>query len=246
MVVPTFVPDLLRQAEEQRLQVLVFDYCDIDEKECIMIKGYNMQDTPVLSGCEIGNFAFKGGLVNNMGYPVRFFVQREYIEQNAIFFPEKMTYGEDTVWMVRIVLLAQRIQASSKCAYLYWHHETSTCGKLSNCYPGKTIYERCVLTAQQLLDFVTDLRVKDGVEWRSYADEIQCAAKIKYINQLPILLGRSNHKERCVFYNKYRTGDVHLTPQYMSLWTKLLLLPYIGSVFADCFAFVYKLTHRRM
>lgn len=245
MVIPDVVPSLLNQAEANHLDVLIFDYQEINECENILPKGYNMKDTCVMHGDEIANLAFEGGLVNNMGYPWRFLIKREYLCQNRIVFPENMMYGEDTVWMGKVVLFAERIQASSKCAYLYWHHETSTCGIMNKYYPGRTIYERCILTAKQLFDFVEELKDRQSPNLEVYAAQIDFFARNHYVNQLPIMMGRTSRQERRIFYVMWKAHTCIKIKQRANFITQILLMPIYGCIFADLFAVYYKLTHRK-
>lgn len=244
MVVPTFVHQLLQQAEEQKLDVLVFDYQDLTEEEQQIPKMYDVKNSDVMSGVDIADVAFEGGLVNNMGFPWRFLLRREYLEENNIVFPVGMAYGEDTAWMAKVVLLADKIQSSSICAYMYWHHETSICGQLNKYYPGKTIYERCIKTPETLFVLADELRKRDVHLMTKYAVALENYAISHYLNSLPIMLGRTTYGERKSFYDCMQLNEYnHLLINRAANLTQIMLIPHIGMAVAELFAVIYKMTH---
>lgn len=244
IVVPAFVPNLLRQAEEKRLDVLAFNHKDLDEDERPIRKMYDMKDTLVMRGVDIANVAFEGGLVNNMGFPWRFLLRHEFMKANNIVFPTGMMYGEDTAWMAKVVLLADRIQSSSMCAYIYWHHTTSICGQMNKYYPGRTIYERCIKTPESLFSLADELRKRDMRLMTKYAIELESFAVNHYLNFLPIMLGRTTRIERKCFYNNMQSNNHNnLLFDRADCLTRIMLKTYIGMVVAELFALTYKITH---
>ena len=248
LIIPDTVGELFSCAQRNNLDVLVFNYTEWNEDKSKIEGSYSLSDSEVASGLELADRVFEGGLVNNMGYPVRFLIRREYLELNNISFPENMRYGEDTVWMARVVLYAQRMMSTSICSYVYWHHEDSTCGILKRAYPGRTIYEKCIVTSSQLLKFVSDLRDKYKLgndELLLYhANKIEKYTSSHYINNLPIMLSRSTYKERCVFYNMLSSDlNVNEIEQRANLITRILLSPIIGKHISECVALVYRITH---
>lgn len=248
LIIPESVENLINITETNKLDVLVFNYIEWNSDKTKKETAYYMPNTTTDAGVELADKIFEGGLVNNMGYPVRFLIRREYLIENNISFPENMRYGEDTVWMAKVVLYAQRMMSTSIKAYIYWHHEDSTCGILSRIYPGRTIYEKCILTSHQLLEFVNDLRIRydntNEILFMKYADNIENFTSSHYINNLPIMLSRSIHKERSVFYNKFsndkNTEEINI---HANRLTRILLLPILGKYISEFVAFAYKITH---
>lgn len=248
LIIPEVVGELIDCAQRKNLDVLVFNYTEWNEDKSKIEVNYSLSDSELAPGLELADQIFKGGLVNNMGYPVRFLIRREYLAMNNISFPVNMRYGEDTVWMAKVVLYAQRMMATSICSYIYWHHESSTCGILKRVYPGRTIYEKCIVTPYQLFEFVNDLRNKyelSNNEFLLYhANKIEKFASSHYINNLPVMLSRSTYKERYVFYNKLSSDlNVNEIVKRANLITRLLLLPIVGKYICECFALFYQIKH---
>jgi len=243
-IIPDKVPELINESISNQLDVLIFDYCDTDDNGRNIQKSYNMKEWPVLNGTQIANLAFEGGLVNNMGYPVRFIISKEHLVKNNISFPEQMVYGEDTVWMAKIVLLASRIKSTSVCAYKYIHHSNSTCGKMNTSYPGRTIFERCILVPEQIISFAKELATKNDTSLRKYSDELSQYAINNFLNIIPIMFGRMNNHERHTFY-RLLYSDNHEIINLANLLTKVMLLKNGGKIFSFFFSLIYKVSHSK-
>lgn len=250
LVISEAVEPILKIAEKDTLDVLTFNYHEWDFKGDMLPDPIPLKDSNVGTGCELADDAFIGGIVYHMGYPVRFLLKREYLEQNNILFPERMTFGEDTVWMAKVVLYANRFRTIAEYGYIYWHHEDSTCGELNRSYPGKTIFEKSIITASQLLDFSSDLieRAKSTNDegFIKYALEIKESARNYYINNLPIMLCRTSYMERKNFYHRINAYSRRFELQEMADGiTRLLLTPYIGQIISHMMAPIYKITHKK-
>lgn len=244
-----YVPEILREAEKNDLDVLTFTYQECDNAGNLLPQTHVMPDSEVSVGYDLANQIFPGGWIHNMGFPWRFIMRRAYLQKNHIRFPENMIYGEDTVWMPRVVLLAQRLQSTSLCAYVYWHHEDSTCGTLNRVYPGRTIYEKTMLTTMQLIEFAAEMKecyeVSREEIWMQHSKTLHAYAQSHYINQLPIMLSRSTKKERTVFYQllanfAHRNEIIKLATPL----TRALMNPVIGPCASMLLSIVYKLTHK--
>ena len=248
LIIPDLVADLIKKANAQKLDVLVFNYSEWNEDKTKIEATYSMPDTDVSTGLELADKIFDGGLVNNMGYPVRFLIRSQYLIENMISFPENMRYGEDTVWMAKVVLFAQRMMSTSCNAYIYWHHDDSTCEALKRVYPGRTIWEKCILTSLQLIDFVSELTQRYNVtkckKWLHYAEVIEKYTGSHYVNALPIMLCRTSFKERNIFYNQYLYKvSINKIMYLANKLTRLLMIPNLGYICSIILSAVYKMAH---
>lgn len=248
LIIPEIVGVLKDKVKQNNLDVLVFGYTEWNQDKTQIASLYSLPNTNVDSGLQLADKIFAGGLVNNMGYPVRFLIRREYLSDNGILFPENMRYGEDTVWMAKVVLSAQRMMSISQNAYIYWHHDDSTSGTLKRVYPGRIIYEKCILTSHQLLEYVKDLQYKFNATnnelFMEYADNIEKFTSSHYINNLPIMLSRSTRNERCIFYNMFSSdSNADVIKIHANLMTRILLLPVFGRYISEIVAIVYNIKH---
>lgn len=248
MVISENVPDLLIQAENTNVDVLVFNLKEINADQSEILPTYSLPQSVVGLGRELADDVFNGGLVNNMGYPVRFLINRSYYERIKLTFPRNMNYGEDTAWMAKLVLMSERMVTTSTYGYVYWHHGDSTCGTLSQRYPGRTIYEKCIMTTKQLFDLVEEFRTRYQEEldecWLNYADKIEKSATNHYLNNLPIMLCRTTTRERAVFYKKFYECDnaceIHDKANRI---TRMCMLPFVGQLASGCLSIIYKISH---
>jgi len=249
LIISDAVLSILEKAERNEADVITFNYKEWDNNENDITHAYSQPDLEVGKGCEMVDKIYEGGLVNDMGYPVRFIIRRDYLLRQNILFPENMRFGEDTVWMAKVVLYAAKMMSSSEYGYVYWHHEESTCGMLNRIYPGRTIYEKCILTSIQLIDFVNEIRIigenqKEAI-LLTHADNIEKCTQNHYVNNLPIMLCRSTKQERRVFYNYFSLEkESEKLRKYANSLTKTILLNSVGPFISDMLSYIYKIKHR--
>ena len=247
MIIPDVVAPMLKQAETNDLDVLLFNYCDMNENGDEIQQGTDFISTDVLDGLSLTERVFGHGIVLHMGYVVRFLVRNEYLFNIGLVFPEKMTY-QDTVWMPKVIINASRIQVSRETAYIYWHHETSACGEFDKSYPAKPIYVRSIKVTKQLLDFAAELEARRAIDARyhEYALVFHDFAKSYYLNKLPLFLSRTLQEERKKFYAITKTEGVPTEVAALADGlTRMCLNPVFGNIFSSVLSWGYKLTHKR-
>ena len=248
MIIPDVVAPMLKQAEANELDVLLFNYCDMNENGDEIAQGTDFKDTEVLDGLSLTERVFGHGIVSHMGYVVRFLVRNEYLFNVRLVFPEKMTY-QDTVWMPKVIINASRIQVSHETAYIYWHHDTSACGEFDKSYPAKPIYVRSIKVTKQLLDFAAELEARRAtdVRYHEYAQVFHDFAQSYYLNKLPLFLSRTKQEERKKFYTITKMdgipSDVAVLADGL---TRMCLNSFLGYLFSSILSVGYKLTHKRI
>ena len=246
LIDPKVVKPMLEQVEKNTLDALMFNYTDISEDQKSLGTGSYFQDTEIMNGLDFTDHVFGHGIVNHMGYVVRFLVRRDYVLDIGLLFPEKMAF-QDTVWMPKLILNSKRIQASQHMAYYYWHHETSAMGAFDKSYPAKSIYTRSITVTKLLLDFAEELEQKrqEDIRYSEYAKVFHDFAQSYYLNRLPIYLSRTKRNERKAFYNILRTNGVpDQVAQLANIPTRLVLLPHVGYTFCNIIAIGYSFTHK--
>lgn len=246
MIIPEVVSSMLKQAESNALDVLMFNFCDMNEAGDEKNQGSYFKDTDILDGLSFIDHVFGHDIVRHMGYPVRFLIRREYLTNSGLLFPEKVVF-QDTVWMPKLIINACRIQASNIVAYIYWHHETSVCGAFDKSYPAKSIYTRCITVTHQLLDFALELEEKRDKDERyhEYATVFHDFAQSYYLNKLPLFLFRTRREECKKFYAIAKVNGI--SQRVLALantLTRMVLLPCVGYYICNIMALVYKLTHK--
>lgn len=245
IVASDVVLPMLELVEKHRLDVLMFNYHDMTEDGQISIPGVQFKDSEVLDGLSFVDRVFGSGIVWHLGYAVRFLVRREYLLKQGFLFPEHIPF-QDTIWMPRVIMYADRIQATHLVGYIYWHHESSVCGQFRMKYPAKSIYVWSISVFEQLLDFGDELETRSKIDnrYHNYAMVFHDFAQSYYLNRLPILLCRSNREERKKFYMLLRGCEIsERVKSSAKILTKMLLLPHVGESISNIASIIYKSTH---
>lgn len=247
VVISKMVVPMLELSESKILDVLVFNYSEMTENRTMLDAGSHFADTDVMDGLTFVDSIFKASIVNDIGFPWRFLISREFLLQTKLLFPERIVF-QDTVWMPKLMYSAARIQASQMTGYIYWHHETSVCGVFDKSYPAQSIYTRCITICQMVLDFSKEL---DGMKssngrYEYYAGIFHDFAVSHYLNGLPLMLCRTSNNERKKFYQILKAECVPSNVAALADGlTWMCLNPYLGYLFSSILSMGYKLTHKR-
>lgn len=236
MIIGDGFPYALDRAVTENLDVLCFNYCRINEEGKELSRHHVFGDTVVDNGYGFVMKTFSENLVNHIGYVWRFFYRTEFLRCHNLYFPEQVRW-EDTVFMPKSILLAERIAAISQVFYAYRVNPDSISGVFGKAYPAKSIYEFAFFAGGDLLRF------SDEVEGEELKTAFRNAAVNKYINGFAIHLFRTNKKERKRFFKIVSAHKHDLEPlrKQMTLLNRLLLA---FPLAADCGSMVYKITHK--
>lgn len=234
MVITRRLKDLIQNAIKQSLDVLCFNYCRMDDEGKELSRHLVFTDTSAQSGYAFVKSVFGTGIVNHMGYVVRFLFRTDFLRSKQLCFPEKV-YWEDTVFMPKALLEADSVAAVSDVLYSYRVNPDSISGSFVRTYPAKMIYEFAFCAGGDLLGFSKD--IKDEKLKAAFCD----TAINKYINGYAIHLFRTNKVERKKFYEMVRDhkDEVSSLKQCIRLLGKVLLLPCVGPIMTEFMAFVY-------
>lgn len=222
------------------LDVLCFNYNDLNEKGEIWRKYKVFSDSDIMSGKDFVKNVFGENLSNHLGYVWRFLYRREYLLNNEITFPEFQSW-EDTAYVPRAMLLAERIQSTELVGYNYYHHTSSVTVVYTKRRLGKLLFERTFLAGRNLLQLAYE--VQDKI----ISKRLINIAQNDYLNDFIFPMCQSSTAERKVFYRMVRShyNDVikPLLP-YITFSNQLLLNRYIGSCFAEWLALMYSIKRK--
>lgn len=233
-IVPSGFVDALGKAEVEDLDVLCFNYCRIDEEGKELSRHGFFGETSVSNGCSFVNKVFGDSIVYHMGYVVRFLYQTNYLRSHQLFFPEQV-HWEDTVFMPKSILLADRIASVPQVFYAYRVNPDSISGVFGKAYPAKSIYDYSFCAGGDLLHFA------EGVKDTSLRNAFKNTAIQKYINGFALHLLRTSKKERNCFFGliKKREEEVNSLKQYMNLLNRVMLFPSVGPLVTNLMSRVY-------
>lgn len=231
------VQTLLNIAEKKDLEILAFNYRDLNEDGSVIKNSTFFKDTETTNGVEFIKNVFGTYLVDHIGYVWRFIYKREYLLKHQMYFPEG--YWEDTIYMPKAIILASKVQSTTICGYEYWHHQTSICRTMERRYPGKMLYEFSFVAGVDLYKLGTE------VEDKWLKEQLQEISIRKYFNFFPPYLCRAGRKERKIFYSLVRTNRdrIRFAQSYMRTLPKLLVTPVLGPIIAEVAYVVYKIKH---
>lgn len=230
---------IIKDAATNDVDVLCFNYrkTDNDGKE---LSTYNVFSTgSPIEGYSFVNKVFGSSIVFHMGYVVRFIFKVDYLKSSQLLFPEGVIW-EDTVFMPKALLKANRVASIPDCLYSYRTNPSSLSNIYIKSYPAKLIYDWSFKTGKELLDF------SEEVEDSNLKEAFKRSAINKYINGFSLLLFRTNHSERKAFYKivKKARNEVDSIKAELTPLNRLLLCP-VGHPVASLGATIYKLTHRK-
>lgn len=230
--------DALSMALEKALDVLCFNYCRIDEEGKGLSRHVVFGETSVSNGYSFVNKVFGDSIVYHMGYVVRFLYRTEYLRSHQLFFPEQV-HWEDTVFMPKSILLAERIASVPQVFYAYRVNPDSISGTFGRAYPAKSIYDYSFCAGGGLLRF------SEALEDENLRTIFKNTAVQKYINGLAVHLFRTSKKERKRFFGliKERKEEVEPLKRYMNPINRVMLVPLIGPLAANMMSSVYLMKH---
>ncbi len=231
------VQSLLDVAIRGHLDVLAFNFNDLNDDGTVLKRNAIFKDTQVYKGVDFVKNIFGEDLSNHIGFVWRFLYRREYLLKNNIFFPDGN--WEDTVYMPKAMILAERMQSTSIVGYEYWHHSSSICRTMERKYPGKMLYEFSFVAGVDLFSFSNEIKDEE------LKDRIRNIAIKDYFNWFPPYLCRTRMKERCVFYQylSENRDRVNVARKYMRFVPKVLTIPILGPIAAEIVSMVYYIKH---
>ncbi len=237
-VVTNGFADALEKAMAEDLDVFCFNYCRIDEVGKELSRHVVFEETSVTDGYSFVNKVFGDSIVYHMGYVVRFLYRTDYLRVHQLFFPEKV-HWEDTVFMPKSILLAERIASVSQVFYAYRFNPDSISGVFGKAFPAKSIYDYSFSSGPDLLRFSEEIK-DDGLRCSFRNTAIQ-----KYINGFAIHLLRTSEQERKRFFGlvKGKKEEVKSLKQYMNLLNRVMLMPLVGSLTTNLMSKVYLIKH---
>lgn len=233
------ISGVLERAEAENLDVLCFNYCRIDEEGRELSRHLVFKDRPAIDGCSFGKKCFSYGIVNHMGYVWRFLYRTDFLRGHKLFFPEQ-EHWEDTVFMPKSILMAERVASVPQVFYAYRVNPDSISGVFGKAYPAKSIFDFSFRAGEGLLRFSEEVKDND------LSDAFRNTAIQKYINGFAIHLLRTSKKERQRFFGLIgeRREEVKPLKQYMNLLNKVMLFPLVGALAANMMSRVYKMKQR--
>ncbi|MDD6357387.1 MAG: glycosyltransferase [Bacteroidales bacterium] len=230
------IGEALKMALNETLDVLCFNYRRVDDGGKELSRHLVFDNVETQDGLSYVKNTFGKGIVHHMGYVWRFLYRRRYLLDNNLLFPEGVCW-EDTVFMPETMLQAEKIASIKSVLYSYRVNPSSISGTFVRRYPANLIYEYAFCAGNDLLQFSSRIKDKDLNE------AFLNTARNRYINGFIVNLCRTSFKERTNFYSLLRKNRILINSlkPFCSVYSKLLLNPYLGRFICEILSFVYSI-----
>ena len=232
---------IIQRIVEQDLDVLCFNYRRVDEEGKELSTHLVFKNTSSQDGDAFVKSVFGMGIVNHMGFVWRFIYKKEFLWQHQLFFPEHVRW-EDTVFMPKALLEAERVAAVPNVMYSYRVNADSISGTFGSSYPARSIYEFAFCAGGDLL------RLSDEVGDKGLGAVFREVAIQKYINGFAIFLFRTSKRERKRFFEliKEREEEVKPLKRYMNAFNRVMFVPLVGPLVTNLMSRVYKMKQLKL
>lgn len=237
-VIGSEIKSAVSEIERQKADVLCFNYRRVDDSGKILSNHIVFPKIDAQNGCSFVKKVFGASVVNHLGYVWRFLYRTDFLREKHLFFPENVCW-EDTVYMPRAMVDAERVAAIPDVLYSYRVNAESISGVFGKAYPAKSIYDFSFCAGGGLLRFSEG--VKDDVLRFSFRN----TAIQKYINGFAIYLFRTSKQERKRFFGLIKEKEEEIRPlkQYMNFINRVMLFPLVGPLATVLMSKVYLMKH---
>ena len=214
--------ELLTQAEENKLDILFFNFEKVDEKGIFFEKNDFNFTNQVCCGKDI--FLNRTEWWKNSNYCWARIVRKNLFVENNLFFYENF-YHEDETFGVQCFLHADKIQFTPEVLYFYRQHLTSSLAveKKWDSLAGRT---KCAVEFYKIALKVDENYLKNEVFlWiaQSYTDSLfksilylsqkdrnKFYEKLKLIDDLPVLFPICNKRTKIALTSKFLMSVLHV------------------------------------
>lgn len=237
-VVPEKIVGLIRKCQEGDLDVCAFNYKEVyEDKSQTSCDRLVFRNSDVLNGVAFAKKHFGCDFVNHAGYVWRFIYSVDFLKHTQLYFPEKVCW-EDTVYMPKSILLADRVQSVSDICYNYRRNAASISGQYHKQYRAELICQMAFCAGRDLLDYSNEIPDKE------LSDAFRKKA-ISMINGFKIHLLRTSGTQRRRFYHILDEFQVENLKPQMTAESKFCLNRFFGQMFVGVLAWVYGVKHKK-
>ena len=185
---------LLSNCIETNPDVLLFNFEKVDMNGVLLKQEIVFPHSEVFTGLDYAREVMKGALIYNLGFVWRMMFKTSYLRERNLLFPEHV-FWEDTVFMPKTLLYAEKVSSLEECYYQYRTNPASVSGIFQKQYRADLVYQFAFVAGYDLMMFANELRIKD-----KELDESLHQKSLNYINGFIISLLRTTHNEQEKFF----------------------------------------------
>lgn len=213
------------------LDVLLFNFEKVDINGRFIKSEIVFHNSMILKGLDYANEVMKGALIYNLGFVWRMILKTSYLRERNLLFPEHV-FWEDTVFMPKALLYAEKVSSLEECYYQYRTNPASVSGTFQKQYRADLVYQFAFVAGYDLLLFANELRIKD----KELAESLH-KKSLNYINSFIISILRATHREQAkffVFIHQDKDFIMKLLPFMTSFNRFVCGNPFIGRCLIKC------------
>jgi len=197
------INNLLRVSNENKLDILAFNIATVSEKGDLLSQENAFTDViSTTKGIDFLNNTFGKSIIFNLGYPFRAIYRRGLLKQINANFPTEISYGEETIFMARCILWADRVMSISDSYYFYRQNPLSVTASLEKSFRGHLLFQSIFCAGNLILDLIDESKKKDAI-----LSENILFGMPWFVNRLFIRLLRTPMNERINFYKELKKND---------------------------------------
>lgn len=160
MIKPTSAPVLLRKMEEGALDLLMFNFEDVDENLVFIGQDRTLVDSGIMSGQEYVSSYF-GGKMNLLGIVWRCMFRTSFIKENRLYYPS-IRKSQDVVFIWKALLKAKKVQSDADVHYRFRVNPYSV---THNVHHANVLFSERILFGKEVVLILNDpdYRLSDDI-----------------------------------------------------------------------------------
>ena len=234
--------DIISICEKDALDVLMFNFERIDSKNKVVNQELVFKDSGVYSGIDYVKNVWGNEFVYHLGFVWRNIYKTDYLRDKKILFPEH-TYWEDTAFMPKALLYAEKISCVKEIYYQYRINLASVSGIYNKELRADLMFQFSFNAGKYLLDLSKEIAYKD-----TEISQILYEKSVWYVNRFIFSLLKTSAKQKRHFFQllkNHRTLVSSLLPYMNKLNRALCRYPNLGYVLSLALSPFYVIKNKK-
>lgn len=162
-IIPDSLKELLNIVETNDLDVLRFNYNNVNEEGTVIPKKKNATKSIIFSEHIIDGKTFLSEQLGWACYAWSFVFKTSFLRNNRFIF-DPAIYFEDVEWLLHVLFAAKRVRSVNKIVYCYVHRSGSITQSLQLSRKNKIITDK-LFVISKLKRFAQDTEHKNVKQW---------------------------------------------------------------------------------
>lgn len=239
MIQPNCLADILLKSQDAEVLLFNFNKCDVENK--IIEEAAVFRNCTIQTGIELVNDTFGSSFVYHIGFVWRMIFSAKYLRAIHAKFPEGV-FWEDTVYMPRTIILAERVASLANSYYIYRTNAASITQVTNREHRADLLYQFAFNTGSDLIAFSKEIEDLYPEMSKVFLDRSKW-----YINSFGYRILRADNKQIRLFFelvSKNREFVLTLKP-FMTKFNRFLCENQkLGFILTRIISPLYKLKNK--